>query len=313
MPFFSVVIPLFNKKPHIARALASVFNQDCQDFEVLVIDDASTDGSLEVVRRFEDARIRLFKRSAPGPGGYAARNLGIREARGRWIAFLDADDSWRPEHLESVRRLASEFPRESFLGCGWVIQAETGEWEDPYYRLMREKGSHRITLRSYLEHSLKGRRPVHTCVSCVRKNDFTCSGLFPEGNTAQRGGDLHAWISLMCRFRSMAWSSHIGGTYHKDSVNMVTKTSPSSSHLLERDVYRRLSSDLERYDKLLLRRYFNKRLKTSWVGNFNRKQKNFFLPAKLFWLGDIANSLLSTARALVPRPVIVLLKHLRSR
>lgn len=308
-----MVVPIHNKKPHVARALSSVYAQSCQDFEVLIIDDASTDGSLEVVSRFEDARIRVLQRSTPGPGGYAARNLGICEARGTWIAFLDADDSWREEHLASVRRLADQFPEENFLGCGWIIKDEDGEREDPYYRLMREKGSHRVPLRSYLEHSLAGCRPVHTTISCVKKNDFVCSGLFPEEKKAKRGGDLHAWISLMCRFRSMAWSSHVGGIYYEDSVNMVTKTAPSSTHLLERDVYRELSSGLDRGEKLLLRRYFNRRLKTSWVGNFNRRAKNFYLPGKLYWRGDVVNSLRFSARTIVPRPVVMLMKHLRGR
>ena len=98
-PFFSVVIPRYNNDPHVGRALRSVFNQSYQDFEILIIDDASTDGSLEAVYNFHDTRIRIFKRSSPGSGGYATRNLGISEVRGQWIALLDADDSWRPDHL----------------------------------------------------------------------------------------------------------------------------------------------------------------------------------------------------------------------
>ena len=311
-PFFSIVIPLHNKEPHIARALSSVFSQSCSDFEVIIIDDASDDGSLDVVSTFTDDRIRLFQRDTPGPGGYAARNLGIREAMGRYIAFLDADDYWKEEHLASLKLLAEQFPEEQFLSCGWMILDEEGEQEDPYYRSMQDRGNHRITIREYLEQVLSGRRPVHTVISCAKKNDFITAGLFPEEKEAKRGGDLHAWLRMVCRYRGMVWSSHIGGIYYKDSVNMVTRTAPSSTHLLEPEIYHELAEGLDKHEKLLLRKYFNRRLKTSWVGNFNRRANTFFLPAKLFWRGDLVNALRFSLRSFLPRFVVRFVRYLRS-
>ena len=90
--FFSVIIPVGNKAPHLDRSINSVLNQSFKDFELILIDDATTDGSAAKLAGFTDYRIRLLKRSQPGPGGYAARNLGIKESRTNWIAFLDADD-----------------------------------------------------------------------------------------------------------------------------------------------------------------------------------------------------------------------------
>ncbi len=311
-PFFSIVIPLHNKEPHIARALTSVFAQSFSNFEVLIIDDASTDGSVDVVSTFTDKRIQLLRRDTPGPGGYAARNMGIRSAQGQYIAFLDADDCWNNDHLSFLKLLAQQFPEEQFLGCGWLIVDEEGEKEDPYYHLMEDRGNHSITLREYLEQTLSGRRPVHTVISCAKNNDFIISGLFPEEKEAKRGGDLHAWLKMVCRYRSMAWSSHIGGIYYKNNVNMVTRTALSSTHLLEPEIYNDLADGLDNQEKLLLRKYFNRRLKIAWVVNSNRRANTFFLPAKLFWRGDFINALRFSLRSFLPLFAVKFVRYLRN-
>ncbi len=95
----SVIIPAFNRAWIIQEALQSVFAQTFQDFEVLVVDDASTDNTAEVVKSFTDARLRYIKKEQNGGCG-AAYNSGIRAAQGEYISFLDSDDLWKPEKLE---------------------------------------------------------------------------------------------------------------------------------------------------------------------------------------------------------------------
>lgn len=116
---FSVVIPVHNKLPHLERSINSVLNQTYKNLEIILIDDASTDGSSEKLREFQGEHIRIFTRNTPGPGGYAARNRGIKEARGEWVAFLDADDEWYPDHLEKMNQLAIEFPQVYLMSCGY--------------------------------------------------------------------------------------------------------------------------------------------------------------------------------------------------
>ena len=98
-PKVSVIIPTYNRAHLVGRAIRSVLNQTYQDFEIIVVDDGSTDNTEEVVKSFNDPRIRYI-RHEKNRGGSAARNTGIRAARSEYIAFLDSDDEWLPEKLE---------------------------------------------------------------------------------------------------------------------------------------------------------------------------------------------------------------------
>ena len=115
----SVIIPLYNKAPYIRRALDSVAAQTFRDFELIVVDDGSTDGGEQSVTDFGDARVRLIRQPNAGPG--AARNRGISEAGGELLAFLDADDEWTPEFLsECVRTLDGHGAEVAAVSTGYV-------------------------------------------------------------------------------------------------------------------------------------------------------------------------------------------------
>ena len=102
-PFFSVVIPVYNRVAQFGHALRSVLAGSEQDFEIVVVDDGSTDNPARVVEELADPRI-LFLRQENAGGG-AARNAGIDKAQGRYIAFLDSDDTFLPHHLSTMRKL----------------------------------------------------------------------------------------------------------------------------------------------------------------------------------------------------------------
>lgn len=102
-PFFSVIIPAYNLEQYIAVTIQSVLDQTFKDFEIIIVDDGSTDKTVSVIQSFHDPRIRLI--SQPNGGVSKARNTGIQIANGKYIAFLDGDDFWYPEHL----MLAFEF------------------------------------------------------------------------------------------------------------------------------------------------------------------------------------------------------------
>jgi glycosyltransferase involved in cell wall biosynthesis len=102
-PFFSVVIPTYNRAHVLGRALKSVLAQECQDFEIIVVDDGSSDDPATVVAQFPDSRITYIRQR--NRGGGAARNTGIDAARGRFIAPLDSDDEFLPGHLARMKVL----------------------------------------------------------------------------------------------------------------------------------------------------------------------------------------------------------------
>jgi glycosyltransferase involved in cell wall biosynthesis len=102
-PFFSVIIPVYNRAGPLDRALRSVLAQTCQDFEIVVVDDGSADDPRTVANSFADPRIRFFRQD--NAGGGAARNAAIDAARGRFVAPLDSDDIFLPHHLERMRAL----------------------------------------------------------------------------------------------------------------------------------------------------------------------------------------------------------------
>ncbi|MGB5419654.1 glycosyltransferase family 2 protein [Algibacter sp.] len=108
MPFFSVIIPLYNKEGYIESTLNSVLKQSFKDFEIIIIDDGSTDKSLEIISKFEDDRLTLFKQK--NSGASVARNNGIEKAKGKYISLLDADDSWYTNHLLELKKQIDLFP-----------------------------------------------------------------------------------------------------------------------------------------------------------------------------------------------------------
>ena len=98
-PVVSVILPTYNRKNLVGKAIQSVLEQNYRNLELIIIDDASTDGTEEIIKEFKDARI-LYLRNPVNRGGGAARNTGIKVAKGSFIAFQDSDDLWLPDKLE---------------------------------------------------------------------------------------------------------------------------------------------------------------------------------------------------------------------
>lgn len=110
-PEFSVIIAIYNKEQFLKRTLQSVLDQDYAKFEVILVNDGSTDGSKEVIDSFSDPRIKYFEQE--NQGASAARNRGIKEASKPYLALLDADDHWQEDHLSTIVEAISMFPEES--------------------------------------------------------------------------------------------------------------------------------------------------------------------------------------------------------
>ena len=121
MPFFSVVIPLYNKENHIEETIQSVLDQEFIDFEIIIINDGSTDNSEQKVFKFNDNRINYFYKNNEGVS--IARNFGIEKANSNYICFLDADDYWYPNFLQEFHNLTKQHPEQKVFSC--AIEVET--------------------------------------------------------------------------------------------------------------------------------------------------------------------------------------------
>jgi len=214
----SVVIPLYNKERHIARAIRSVLDQTYGDLELIVVDDGSTDAGAAVVETIRDPRLRLVRQE--NVGECATRNRGIAEANANMVAFLDADDEWMPEHLETIRRLAKKYPECGAYASTTVTVDLLGKrtvpehvgipahpWEGVIPNYFRSATSY----------------PVSASAVAIPRRVFDSAGLFPVGVTI--GADLDMWCRIALRF-PIAFSTHVGALYHKEADNRACTSNP---------------------------------------------------------------------------------------
>ena len=239
-PAVSVVIPLYNKASHVRRALDSVLAQTCQEFEVIVVNDGSTDGSEKVVERYADPRIRLVHRErVNSAGGHAARNLGISGARADLIAFLDADDEWLPTHLETILRLRREFPQCGVYATAFTIVTPRGSRAPSFAGVPAP--SFEGVLSNYFR-TVYGDHAVWTSAVAIPRRVFDICSFFPEGEP--RRGDLDMWCRVALRY-PIAFSTHVGAVYHQEADNRVRNGGPI---LAEPRIVRTLEDALARGD-----------------------------------------------------------------
>ena len=222
MVMVSVVVPFLNAARYLPEAIASVQSQTCHDWEMVLIDDGSTDGSADIVARAAkaDPRIRLLRRPSGALGSAAAaRNLGILEARGEFVAFLDADDVYEPNNLQS-RLQAFEAHPEVMMVYGpsrwWHPGVEHRDWTEG---MRREAGRvhkppellNRVVLMQL------GHVPC-TCGVMTRRCALELTGGFDESLHLYE--DQTLWVKLMLRFPTYVTTA-VGARYrqHDDSVS----------------------------------------------------------------------------------------------
>lgn len=208
----SVVIPLYNKGPHIRRAIDSVLGQSSSVDEIVVVDDGSTDDSVAVVQGLNCALLRLVQQKNGGVS--VARNTGIQHARNALIAFLDADDEWLPCHVETLKRLATDFPECSAFASARAYGAEGTDVRPAHYRGIPE-GDWEGVLPNYFKAAM-GAPPLWSSTVMVRREAFDVAGMFPVGERI--GEDLDMWCRIALKY-PVAFSRKVGAIKYKDTVN----------------------------------------------------------------------------------------------
>jgi len=188
---YSVVIPLFNKANTIERALQSVLNQTFQQFEIIIVNDGSSDNSVAKATEIHDERIRIIHQENQGVS--VARNTGIENATYNWIAFLDADDEWLPEFLEAVTNLHTKYPECNVLSTSYYLCNSKGEKRNIKLKRIKFLGEDGI-MENYFEVATYSSPPLWTSAIAVKKKALQEIGGFPIG--IKSGEDLLTWARL---------------------------------------------------------------------------------------------------------------------
>lgn len=217
MALISVIIPLYNKENFIEATLKSALNQTFTDFEILIINDGSTDKSEEKVLLFNDDRIQIF--STINQGVSAARNLGIEKASGKIIAFLDADDFWYSNHLENIFQLYTLFPECGLLCTNYERFYNSDKIVKPFFKDIPEfpwKGIVNDFFKSsYIE------RIAWTSAVAIPKSVFDEVGYFDPKITLGAGEDTHLWIRIALKFK-VAFDNEISSRHVLDAENRIS-------------------------------------------------------------------------------------------
>ncbi len=203
---FSVVIPLYNKELSIQNTIFSVLKQSYQNFEIVIINDGSTDNSADAVKSINDDRIRLINQENQGVS--AARNKGIKEARFEWVALLDGDDLWETNHLEEIIKMMNIFPNERV----YVTSFEYSDKRE-MYKHVRENSIFKID--NYFKEAIR-ENLMWTSIVVVHKSCFDEIGFFNQ--ILVRGEDLDLWARLAKKYQIVK-SVKITALYRVDSEN----------------------------------------------------------------------------------------------
>lgn len=206
---FSIVIPLYNKELSIESTIQSVLNQTYQNYEIIVVNDGSSDSGAKVVQNINDNRIRMIHQKNQGVS--AARNRGIMEANNDWIAFLDGDDLWKKNHLEEILRMMAAFPMDK-------VHVTSFEYSDKRKLFKHSRSNSIFKIENYFKEALK-EALIWTSIIVVHKSCFKETGCFDIG--LNRGEDTDLWVRLASNF-DIIKSSVNTAVYRIDAENRTT-------------------------------------------------------------------------------------------
>ena len=238
-PTVSVIIPTYNRAHLIGRAIRSVLNQTYQDFELIVVDDGSTDNTEEVVKGFNDGRIRYIRHDE-NRGGAAARNTGIKASQGEYIAFLDSDDEWLPHKIEKQLTVFSKGSLRLGVVYTGVRTVDLRSGRLIHIKLPQARGD--IFRKLLSENVVVG----STSTALIRRSCLGKSGLFDENLPSRQ--DLDLWIRL-ARYYTFDYVREVLAVIyiHKNRITSTPEAKIRGSKLLLQKIY----EDLRKSKKLL--------------------------------------------------------------
>jgi glycosyltransferase involved in cell wall biosynthesis len=236
---FSVVIPLYNKEHTIVNTLECVLNQTFKEFEVIIVDDGSTDASVDVIRNFtRDSKIRIVQQENQGVSG--ARNTGVDNAKYQHIAFLDGDDEWFPEYLQKMKEAINKFPESEFFCSSGMSKNGKGEYKPREI----EKYKEQVLAFEFFENPHVF---LHISAIVVTKKLFQKVGGFPLG--MKRNEDF-TFLYSAALFSEPIYSGHALSVYVSGVAGQATNSSIYDDQKLLRDVVTRYNIVFNNWKKL---------------------------------------------------------------
>ncbi len=207
----SVVIPLYNKQNSAARAISSVLMQTDQNFELIVVDDGSTDDSLQVARGFSDPRLQLLTQQNEGVA--SARNRGVKAATGDYVCFLDADDEYAADFLLQIRKLILLNPSAALFACRYKEVDECGQ---PFLGRCDLPDDFCGQVDDFFSHYQRSRSLICSSNICARRELINQVGGFPDGERI--GEDIYLWLRLAL-LGPVMFSGKILSTVYRNAEN----------------------------------------------------------------------------------------------
>lgn len=266
---FSVIIPLYNKELSIKNTIQSVLDQSNQNFEIIIVNDGSTDDSAKIVESISDERIRLIQQKNQGVS--VARNRGIKEASYDWIAFLDGDDIWSPDHLQEITSMMKSFPDEKVFVTSFEFSNK-----QPMFKHPRIEKIYKI--ENYFKEAIK-EYIMWTSIVVVHQKCFDEVGGFNE--KLSRGEDLELWARLAERFKIIK-SDTITVIYRLDAENR-SNINQKLEHCFEYHINLKDIIDKNKYQyfSLLINKKLYSYLRTRDIKNLiklkSKQQKTNFI------------------------------------
>jgi glycosyltransferase involved in cell wall biosynthesis len=243
MPFFSVIIPVYNKEKYAQAAVKSVLNQTFTDFELIIVNDCSTDNSRKEVSKIISEQIKIIEH-LENKGLSASRNTGIKNATGNFIAFLDADDEWKPDFLATIKSLISTFPEAQLFATNYEELYADGIKIIHNQKL--SKLGNNFLVDDFFELNLG--KPIYFPGSlCVKKTVFDEIGYFDEKITYSEDVDFNIRTNL--KFK-LAYSTKALVTYTMFSENQITNSSVKNKifpDLNQYEIYTENKFSLKKY------------------------------------------------------------------
>ncbi|MDT8415050.1 MAG: glycosyltransferase [Flavobacteriaceae bacterium] len=261
MPFFSVVIPLYNKAQHIRQTILGVLGQTFTDFEVIIVDDGSTDQSVNVVKSIQDDRLHLFCQANSGVS--AARNLGIRKAKATYIALLDADDFWYPNYLETQFESISQFSSDKVFSLAMEMQYKK-RWFPLDYSIHKSA----IQRVGYFEAS-QSHTVLSSSSAVIHISVFEEVGYFDT--SLKSGQDTEMWIRMGLVFQIVFNPKMCARYQYEDRNFLPIKKALLAVGALEK--FDRVSYQNKHLAEFLNRNYYAMALKSKIFGEWEEAEK----------------------------------------